>query len=132
MAWTIHPSNDEIALIMEAGFLYRDLRQYEEAREIFRGVRALVPKSEVSEVALGLVAFEQRDFAAAAQHYRRALELNPQSAWTYAHLGELALFQMNKAQARGYLNTAAELDPRGVHGKLARALMQFADEVTFQ
>jgi tetratricopeptide (TPR) repeat protein len=132
MAWTIHPSNEEIALVMEAGFLYRDLREYEQARDVFRGVRALLPKSEVPEVALGLVAFQQGDFEGSARHYRRALELNPLSAWAYAHLGELALFQMDEGRARTHLNTAIELDPRGVHGKFARALMQFADEIKFQ
>jgi tetratricopeptide (TPR) repeat protein len=129
MAWTINPSMEEVAFLMETGFLFRDIRKYEEAREVFKGVRALAPKSEVPEVALGTVAFQQRDFEGAQRHYRRALELNPRSAWAYAHLGELALFQRDKAQARDCLKTAIELDPRGDHGKLARALMELADVV---
>ncbi|HEY7210489.1 MAG TPA: tetratricopeptide repeat protein [Bryobacteraceae bacterium] len=131
MAWNINPSREEVAFLMEAGFLLRDLRKYEEAREVFRGVRALAPKSEVPEVALGSVAFQQGDFEGAGRHYRRALELNRSSAWAYAYLGELALFEMSKEQARGYFKTAIDLDPRGDHGKLARALMEFADAVTF-
>src|SRR5262245_38758272 len=104
MIWTVNPSNEELAFLMEAGFLYRDLQKYEEARDVFKGVRALAPKSEVPEVALGTVAFQEGDFDCAGKHYRRALELNPRSAWAYAHLGELALFQVNKEQARRYLN----------------------------
>jgi tetratricopeptide (TPR) repeat protein len=117
---------------MEAGFLYRDLQKHEEARDVFKGVRALAPKSEVPEVALGMVAFEERNFEGAGKHYRRALELNPRSAWAYAHLGELVLFQTDKEQARVYLKTAIDLDPRGDYGKLARSLLEFADVVTFK
>jgi tetratricopeptide (TPR) repeat protein len=117
---------------MEAGFLYRDLRKHDEAREVFKGVRALAPKSDAPEVALGTVAFEQGDFDGAEKHYRHALELNPRSAWAYAHLGELALFQTDKERARAYLNIAIHLDPRGDYGKLARALLDFVDVVTFK
>jgi tetratricopeptide (TPR) repeat protein len=132
MSWMINPSKDEVAFLMEAGFLLRDLRRHEEARDVFRGVCALLPKSELPEVALGTVAFQQGDFKAAERHYRRALELNPRSAWAYAHIGEVALFEMNKGRARIDLKTAIELDPRGDHGKLARALLEFADVVSFR
>ena len=117
---------------MEAGLLYRDLEKYQEASDVFKGVRVLLPNNEVPEVALGTVAFQQGNFEGAEKHYRRALELNPRSAWAYAHLGELALFQGNKGQARAFLNTAVDLDPRGVYGKLARALLDFANVVRFQ
>jgi tetratricopeptide (TPR) repeat protein len=132
MAWTVNPSNDELAFIMEAGFLYRDLRKHEKARFVFKGVRALLPKSEVPEVALGTVALQEGDFEGARKHYQRALELNPRSAWAYAHFGELVLFQANKEQARAYLKTAIDLDPRGPYGKLARTLLDFADTITFK
>ena len=132
MAWTVNPSNEEFALLMEAGFLYRDLQKHQEARDVFRGVRALAPTSEVPEVALGTVAFQQGNFEGAGRHYRRALELNPRSAWAYAHLGELVLFQANKEQARAYLKAAIDLDPRGDYGKLARALLDFVDVVRFK
>jgi tetratricopeptide (TPR) repeat protein len=132
MAWTVNPSNEEIAFLMEAGFLYRDLQKHQEARDVFKGVRALAPKSEAPEVALGTVAFQQGDFEGAERHYRRALELNRRSAWAYAHLGELALFQVNKDLARAHLKTAIDLDPRGDYGKLARALLDFAEVVKFK
>src|SRR5215813_7624352 len=129
MAWTIHPSNEELAFLMEAGMLYRDLRKHREAREIFQGVRALAPASEVPEVALGTVAFDEGNFEGARGHYRRALELNARSAWAYAHLGELAIFERNKEEARVHLKAAFDLDPRGDFGKLARALIDFVDVV---
>jgi tetratricopeptide (TPR) repeat protein len=130
MAWTINPSREELAFVMEAGMLYRDLHQYREARDVFHGVRVLAPTSEVPEVALGTVAFQEGDFDRAGTHYRRALKLNPRSAWAYAHLGELALFQMDYEQARAHLKTAIDLDPRGDYGKLARALLDLANAIT--
>jgi tetratricopeptide (TPR) repeat protein len=132
MAWTIHPSPEELAFVMEAGMLYRDLQRRQEARDIFKGVRALAPMSDVPEVALGTVAFEDGDFEGARKHYRRALELNPRSAWAYAHLGELAIFEKNKEEARARLKAAVDLDPRGDYGRLARALLDFAEAVTYK
>ena len=132
MAWTVNPPSEVIAFLMEAGFLYGDVQKNEEARDVFKGVRALLPNSEVPEVALGTIAFQQRDFASAARHYRRALELNPRSAWAYAHLGELELFQANREQARAHLKTAIDLDPRGDYGKLARALLELAEVIRLE
>jgi tetratricopeptide (TPR) repeat protein len=132
MAWAVNPSNEELAFLMETGLLYRDLQKHQEACDVFKGVRALLPSSEVPEVALGTIAFQQGDFESAGRHYRRALELNPSSAWAHAHLGELALFQTDKERARAYLEVAIDLDPLGDHGKLARSLLDFVDAVTFK
>jgi tetratricopeptide (TPR) repeat protein len=129
MAWNVNPSNEEIGLLMEAGIIYRDSRKFVEAHLVFDGVRALLPKSDVVEVALGTVSFQQGDFEAAEEHYRSALELNPRSAYAYAHLGELAIFQKNKAQAAVHLKEAIKLDPRGAYGKFARTLQEFGEAV---
>ena len=59
MAWNIQPSREEIAFLMEAGVIYRDAKRFPEAEEVFRGVRALSPRSDVPEVALGTVQFAQ-------------------------------------------------------------------------
>jgi len=132
MSWNITPSSEEIALLMEAGFIYRDARRFPQARDVFAGVRALVPQSEVPEVALGTVSFQQGDFEGAARHYRRALEINPRSAWAYAHLGEACLFQADKDGARRHLKKAVEIDSRGEFGKMARSLLEMAEAVRFQ
>jgi tetratricopeptide (TPR) repeat protein len=132
MMWNVNPSKEEIGLLMEAGIVYRESRKFEEAREVFHGVRALLPKSEVVEVALGTVSFHEGDFEAAARHYRAALELNPRSAYAYAHLGELAIFQKDKEQATLHLKQAIKLDPRGVHGKFARTLLEFGNAIRYK
>ena len=127
MPWDIAAAPDELALLMEAGMIYRDTGNLREAREVFTGVRALTPQSEVPEVALGTIAFQEQDYDAAERHYKRAIESNPKSAFAYAHLGELQLFQKNEKEARESLGKAVELDPRGDAGKMARTLLGVAD-----
>ena len=131
MKWNISPSTEEIGLLMEAGFIYREMKRYPEAREVFAGVRALLPSSELPEVALGTISFHQGQFDAAIRHYRRAIEKNPRSAYAYAHLGEAHIFRMEKEVADEYLQKAIELDRLGPAGKLARSLLEFSDNVRF-
>ncbi|MEZ5403554.1 MAG: tetratricopeptide repeat protein [Bryobacteraceae bacterium] len=132
MAWNVNPSRDEIELLMESGYVYRDARRFAEARDVFRGVRALLPASEVAEVALGTVCFEQGDFRGAAKHYRRAIEMNPNSALAHAHMGELRLFEKDKDGARECLKKAVEVDPRGPVRPLVESLREMVDVVRFQ
>jgi tetratricopeptide (TPR) repeat protein len=130
--WNVTPGRDEVALLMEAGFIYRDAKRFNEAREVFAGVRALQPSNEVAEVALGTVAFHEGNHEMARKHYRRALEINPQSAFALAHLGETEIFAKNKDAARQHLKKALELDPRGSFGAMARTLLAIADQVNLK
>jgi tetratricopeptide (TPR) repeat protein len=131
MKWDIVPSNDELTLLMEAGLVYRDYGKLQEARDVFSGVRAMMPQSEVPDVFLGTVSMQEGDYAAAQKHYQRALETNPKSAFAYTQLGELNLVQKNEAEARANLKKAIELDPRGDYGKTARGLLELADIARF-
>jgi tetratricopeptide (TPR) repeat protein len=132
MAWNIVPSNQETALLMEAGVVYRDSRRYAQAREVFQGMRALFPSSEAPEVALGTVAFAQADFDGAVAHYRRALEINPRSAFAWAHLAQASIFKKDKEAALQQCRKALELDPRGESGKFARCLIEYAEAVEYR
>ncbi len=129
--WTIAPSQEEAAFLLEAGIIYRDAKNYQAAREVFSGVGTLYPKNEVPEILLGTVEFQSGNFEAAEKHYRRALELNARSAYAYAHLGEACLFRKDKEAARSNLKSALALDPLGEYGKMARRLLEMADQVTF-
>lgn len=127
MKWDIVPTTEEVTLLMEAGMIYRDTGKFEEARDVFTGVRALMPQSEVPDVMLGSVAAYQQDFTVAQKHYQRALETNPKSAFALVHMGELALAQKNSAEARTNLKKAMDLDPRGDVGKTARGMLEMTD-----
>lgn len=129
--WTITPSAEEVAFLLEAGIIYREARNFQAARDVFSGVRTLLPQQEVSEVLLGTVDFQEGNFEAAETHYRKALDLNPRSALAYAHLGEASLFRKDKGAARTHLKNAISLDPLGESGKMARRLMEMTEHVTF-
>jgi Flp pilus assembly protein TadD len=129
--WTISPSKDEAAFLAEAGIMYRDGKNFQAARDVFSGMKTLFPRHEVPEILLGTVDFQQGNFESAENHYRKALELNSRSALAYAHLGEAALFRKDKESARAHLRTAMTIDPLGEDGKMARKLMELADQVTF-
>jgi tetratricopeptide (TPR) repeat protein len=129
--WTVSPSHEELAFLLEAGVIYRDARNFAAARDIFTGVKALLPKQELPEILLGTVDFQEGNFEAAEKHYQKALELNSRSAFAYAHLGEACLFRKDKEAARTHLKTALSLDPLGEFGKMARRLMEMTDQVKF-
>jgi tetratricopeptide (TPR) repeat protein len=129
--WDINPSKGEIAFLLEAGVICREAKNFPAARDVFIGVKALLPRHELPEILLGTVEFQQSNFEAADAHYRKALELNSRSALAYAHLGEACLFRKDKEAARGHFKSAIGLDPLGEFGKMARRLMEMADRVTF-
>jgi tetratricopeptide (TPR) repeat protein len=129
--WTIVPSHKEVAFLLEAGLIYRDATNYQAARDVFDGVKALLPQNEVPEILLGTVEFQQGNFDGAVAHYVKALELNPRSAFAHAHYGEACLFRKDKDAARTHLKSAIALDPLGEFGKMARRLMELTDQVTF-
>jgi len=125
-AWKTHLSKEEIGFLVEAGVICRESKNFQAARDIFAGLRALYPRNDVPETLLGTVAFHEAKFEEAEACYRRALDLNPRSAYAYAHLGEARLFRRDAESACACLKKAMELDPRGEFGKLARRLMELA------
>ena len=129
--WTVRPSSEEAAFLLEAAIIYREARNFQAARDILEGVCTLFPKHEVPEIILGTVEFQAGNFDAAEEHYTKALELNPRSAFAYAHLGEACLFRKDKDGARKHLKSSVALDPLGEYGKMARKLMELTDKVIF-
>jgi tetratricopeptide (TPR) repeat protein len=132
MAWAVSVSTDELALLMEAGLIYRYAGKFREAREVFEGVRALRPQSEVPQIALGAVEFDEGRFQDAIRHYQKAISMNPRSAYAYAQLGEAQLFHADKEGARKSLEIALELDSKGESANLARALLVLIAQVQFK
>src|SRR5579883_489715 len=104
--WAIHPSSEEAAFLLEAAIIYREARNFQAARDILEGVRALFPKHEVPEII-------------------------PRSAYAHAHFGEVCLFRKDKDGARKHLKNSVALDPLGEYGKMARKLMELTDKANF-
>ena len=121
------PSAKDIGLLMEAGFVYRYLGRFNEARDIFRGVRALAPTNYMPDLALAGVSLDEGKFDDAEACCRRAIQLNPASGTAYAHLAEIQLFRNDKTSASINLRKALELNPNGPTADLARALLKLGD-----
>ncbi|MBL9188128.1 MAG: tetratricopeptide repeat protein [Opitutaceae bacterium] len=83
-----------------------------EARPVFQRALELDPASAATELNLGTVLFELRDFSSAATHFRRALALKPGFANAQANLGS-ALFELGDlAGALAAQEAALALEPR--------------------
>ncbi len=117
----------EIALLLEAGYLYLEMQKFKEAEEIFAGVAALVPHSEVPVICQGNLAFSQGKFDRAVKLHKEALSRVPDSALGHAHLGEALLFQKKREEAKQALSRAIELDGDGPAGSFAQSLMDALD-----
>lgn len=128
MAWTVQAPQEQIAFLMEAGIIYREAKRFREAEQVFAGVRALAPQSEVGEVAVGTVRFAEGKLDQAIRHYQNALKLNERSAFAHAHLAEAYAFANDAASARRHVEAAIKLDPRGDAAEHARGVAAYLDK----
>lgn len=113
----------EAALLLEAGYLYMEMGKPKEAEEVFAGVAALLPHSEVPLVALGNLEFSQGHFQRALKHHQEALKVKPQSALAQAHVGEALLWLKKGDEAKTALEKAISMDPQGASAQFAKALL---------
>lgn len=116
----------DIMLMLEAGCVYRYAGRFREARDIFQGVRALLPTREVADLALAGVSVDERKLDEAEAHCRRALELNSASAAAYAQLGEIQLLQNQRTNAIRSLQRSMEISQNGPAANLAKSLLKLA------
>lgn len=117
---------NEVRLMLEAGCVYRYARRYREARDIFQGVRALVPTLEAADLALAGVSLDEGKLEEAEAHCRRALELNRASSAAYVQLGEIQLLKNRATDARQSLQKSLDLSPDGPSAALAKTLMKLS------
>lgn len=123
----VKASDEELRVVMEIGFLLREMSRFAESAQVFRGVAKLIPESDVPLVALGTVEFQQRNFAAAHEAYQQALEVKPQSLFARVHRAEAFLFEGDRARAEAELNDIITSNPQSPHSRTAQALLDIAD-----
>ncbi|OGQ05563.1 MAG: hypothetical protein A2W61_01745 [Deltaproteobacteria bacterium RIFCSPLOWO2_01_44_7] len=116
-------SNDHLALLMEAGYIYLGMQRYKEAKEVFEGVASLKPESEIPLVALAGVSFCQGKLEEAIRVYKKALKLSPDSIYAKAYLGETFFFAGQKEEAAKLLKEAEQNDRGGPVGDFCNALL---------
>jgi predicted Zn-dependent protease len=116
-------SKRQAMVMLEAGYLWMDLGNFDHARELLSGAALLMPKSEVPQLALGTLEFNRGAYDKALQAFRRAQSLAPRSALPRAHCGEALLFMGKQAEALRELKVALE-QPDSDGGRLARELLE--------
>ncbi len=113
----------EVALLLETGYLYLEMGRPKEAEDVFAGVSALLPESDVPLVALGNLHFAQGRYQRALKLHQEALKLRPESANAQAHVGEALLFLNKVDEGKAALQKAIEMDPDGQPATFAKALL---------
>ena len=112
----------DVVLMLEAGYVLIEMNKRREAEEIFIGVAAMLPHSEVPQMALGHLYFAQGRFAQALKSHERARELNKQSAAVHAALAETLFFLKRPSDAQVAIDEALRLEPEGPAAIFARSL----------
>ncbi|HEV2801907.1 MAG TPA: tetratricopeptide repeat protein [Pyrinomonadaceae bacterium] len=123
----VQPTDEELRVIMEAGFVLREAGKYDAAEAVFRGVIELLPQSDVPRVALGTVELHRGRFAEALSIYDEALSLRPDSLYARVHHAEALLFQQRRTEAEAELHEVIAADAQSPHSRTARALLDAAD-----
>ena len=125
IAGSLVPMQKQQAMIMlEAGYLWMDMGKFDKAKEVLSGAAALMPKSEVPQIALGTLEFSQGHHDKALQAYRVAQKLAPKSGLPRAHAGEALLFMGKVNEAMKELKAACDVEPEGDGARLAKALIE--------
>jgi len=113
----------EVALLLESGHLLMEMKKFKEAEEVFLGVAALVPHSEVPLVCMGNLAFSLGQNDRALRFHNEAITRAPDSALAIAHKGEVLLFLKKTDEAKAALEQAVSLDSEGPVAIFANSLL---------
>jgi tetratricopeptide (TPR) repeat protein len=116
-------SRDNLALMMEAGYILLGMRRFKEAGEVMEGISAMAPESDIPLVALGTVAFCQGKFRTAIKEYEKALKLNSGSLFAKAYRGEALFFQGQTDEAKQQLVEVITADASDKAALFAKALL---------
>jgi len=112
-----------LVIMMEAGYIYLGMQKFKEAYQVFEGVVALAPDSDIPLVALGGVDFCVGKFASAIKWYKKALKVDSTSIFAKVYIGESLFFSGRKDEAVKILKEVGQEDPQGGAGDFARALL---------
>ncbi|MBI2346574.1 MAG: tetratricopeptide repeat protein [Deltaproteobacteria bacterium] len=119
---------EHLGLMMEAGYILVGMQRFKEAREVFEGLIAMAPESELPLVALASVDFCQGKFTEACRRYKKALQMNPTSMFAKAYLGEALFFMGKRTEAIAALKEATVGDTEGKAAAFAKALLDAVEQ----
>jgi tetratricopeptide (TPR) repeat protein len=121
MALDIQLSTDEVRLLLEAGYLATERREWQKAKEIFEGIQATGRGADVAEMGLANLCLVSNNPKEAEKLLRQALKTNPKNAYASALLGELLHTQGKKDEALAVLAQAKAAD-KGAAAEMAGAV----------
>ncbi len=122
----IKTGDEELRVMLESSLVLREAGRLEEAETIARGVRELVPKSDVPLVVLSSLAIRRGDFEEALQLCEEALAKEPSSVFARVHHAEVLLYQGKREEAETELREIIETAPDSPHCYTAQALLDAA------
>lgn len=117
-------SREEAALLLEAGYLYLEMKKFDESQAVFQGASALLPHSELPHIGLGNLWFSRGEHRKALAEHRAAAKKAPKSALPHAHAAEVLFFLGNAKEAVAECQTALKLEPKSPGADLANALLE--------
>ena len=123
----VKPTDEELRVILEAGFVLRDVGRFDQAETIFRGIIEMLPDADVPRVALSSVALRQGNTDEALAVCEEALQVQPSSLYARVHHAEALLFAHRREQAETELRDVITAAPDSPHGRTARALLDAAE-----
>src|SRR5437879_5158138 len=109
MALDVQISTDELRLLLEAGYLATERREFAKAKEIFEGIQALGRGADVAETGLANLYLVQGNQKEAEKLLKQAVKSNPKNAYATALLGELLHTLGKKDEALATLKQAKSL-----------------------
>jgi tetratricopeptide (TPR) repeat protein len=127
---TIQPSDDEIRVILETGFLLREANRFKEAESVFSGAIEIIPNSDVPRVGLATVKLQSGNYELAQSICEEALKIKPNSLYAKVHRAEAMLFQKKRDEAIEEFENIIETDADSPHSRTAKAYLDIVDLVS--
>jgi predicted Zn-dependent protease len=126
----VQPSDVELRVMLEVGFLLRESNRFDDAKSLFNGVAELIPDSDIPRVGLGTVELQRGNFELAQIACEDALRVKPNSLYARVHRAESLLFQKKRSEAEVELNLIIASDANSPHSRTAQALLEVAHLVS--
>ncbi|MGQ9898423.1 MAG: tetratricopeptide repeat protein [Acidobacteriota bacterium] len=117
------PSDHELRVALEAGFLLRDVMRYNEAATVFQGVAALRPDLELPVLGLASVLIRQGELSRAQELCESILARSPDSVHAQVQLGEILLYRGAREEGEERLRSVIAGGGDSPHVATAQALL---------
>ncbi|MFQ3590557.1 MAG: tetratricopeptide repeat protein [Chloracidobacterium sp.] len=124
------PPDHELRIVLEAGFLLRDVMRYEAAATVFQGVTALRPDLELPVLGLASVLIRQGELDRAQALCESILERSPESLHARTQQGEILIYRGQRERGEEVLRAVIADGGDSPHAVTAQALLDTVAALT--